>query len=104
MTFNRYASYNFQGNTWNVLGINYNGRLMIGGDYTWEWQVPLSMVRSSPRDSYINFSPNVERSTQIYIKARASNGCGCSNWYGEWFNVLYNGDNGNGRPPIEYIN
>ena len=88
MRFNRYQSYNFQNNRWNLLGVYYNGQLDID-KYTWEFQVPSSMVRHSPNQSYINFRPNVNSSTQIYIKARASNECGCSDWLGQSFNVVY---------------
>ncbi len=87
MNFNRYQSYNFQDSRWNLLGVYYNGLLDID-KYTWEFQVPSSMVRHSPSQSYINFRPNVNSSTQIYIKARASNECGCSDWLGQQFNVV----------------
>jgi hypothetical protein len=88
MVFNRYQSYNFQNNRWNLLGVYYNGLLDID-KYTWEFRVPSSMIRHSPNQSYINFRPNVNSSTQIYIKARASNECGCSDWLGQSFNVVY---------------
>lgn len=88
MQFNRLESTNFQSNQWNLLGIYYNGALDISR-YTWQWQVPSSAIRhTSPNHSYINFSPNVSQSTQIYIRARASNDCGYSNWYGKWFNII----------------
>ncbi len=88
MRFNRLESTNFQSNQWNILGAYYNGTLNISR-YTWQWQVPSSAIRhSSPNHSYINFSPNVNQNTRIFIRTRASNNCGYSNWYGKWFNVI----------------
>jgi hypothetical protein len=88
MRFNRVESTNFQSNQWNILAIYYNGLLNISR-YTWQWQVPSSAIRnSSPNHSYINFNPNVKRDTQIYIRARAANNCGYSDWYGKWFNIV----------------
>ena len=72
--------------------------------YTWEWLVPNSMTRhTSPQHSYINFRP-IHSSAQIYIRTRASNNCGCSDWKGQWFNVIYNNSTpcgGVNQPPCK---
>lgn len=91
MRFNRSASYNFLNDRWNILGVNYNGLIDFGQlGYIWEFQVPSSLVRHSPNNSYVHLRP-IARSnySRIYIKTRASNECGCSEWYGQWFNVRY---------------
>jgi hypothetical protein len=55
--------------------------------YTWEWIVPSSQViSSSPTHSYIHVSP-LGNPTSIYIKTRACNECGSSEWKGKWFIV-----------------
>ena len=55
--------------------------------YVWEWIVPSSQViSSSPSYSYIHVSP-LGNPTSIYIKTRACNECGPSEWKGKWFIV-----------------
>jgi hypothetical protein len=55
--------------------------------YTWEWIVPTSQViYHSPTYSYIHVSP-LGNPTSIYIKTRACNECGPSEWKGKWFIV-----------------
>lgn len=55
--------------------------------YVWEWIVPSSQViSSSPTYSYIHVSP-LGNPTSIYIKTRACNECGPSEWRGKWFTV-----------------
>ncbi len=55
--------------------------------YTWEWIVPSSQViYNSPTYSYIHVSP-LGNPTSIYIKTRACNECGPSEWKGKWFIV-----------------
>tara|TARA_B110000879_G_C11169858_1_gene513043 strand:- start:1544 stop:3469 length:1926 start_codon:yes stop_codon:yes gene_type:complete len=55
--------------------------------YVWEWIVPSSQVISSlPTYSYIHVSP-LGNPTSIYIKTRACNECGPSEWKGKWFIV-----------------
>ncbi len=101
MEFNESIYYNFQNQRWNILGINYKGLIMIDNmELTWEWRVPNSSIRhTSPYQSYINFRPNVTRNKYIYIRARASNKCGCSKWKGQWFKII-----GGHRPPCKGCN
>ncbi len=66
----------------------YNGVIDVGQvGYTWEWVVPSSQVRNHGNNiSYIHVSP-IGTPPSIYIKTRAKNECGCSNWKGNWFTV-----------------
>lgn len=55
--------------------------------YNWEWIVPSSQVRNHGDNiSYIHVSP-LGNPSSIYIKTRAGNECGCSDWKGKWFTV-----------------
>ncbi|MCF6296336.1 MAG: hypothetical protein L3J25_11695, partial [Flavobacteriaceae bacterium] len=73
---------------WTNITARYNGTIDVGQlGYAWEWVVPYSQVRYNGENiSYIHVSP-IGTPTSIYIKTRASNECGCSDWKGEWFTV-----------------
>lgn len=66
----------------------YNWLIDVGQfGHVWEWIVPSSQVISnSPSYSYIHVSP-LGNPTSIYIKTRACNECGPSEWKGKWFIV-----------------
>jgi len=108
ITFNRTSSYDFQNGRWNVLVAFYKNFGMSADNYTWEWRVPSSLVsHSDPYNSYINFKPRLEASSSIYIQTRACNDCGCSDWYGQWFNVVGSSgtpcDDSSGLPCRDYV-
>ncbi len=66
----------------------YNNLIDVGQlGYTWEWVVPSSQIQSnSPTYSYIHVSP-LTNATSVYIKVRACDDCGCSDWKGKWFTI-----------------
>ena len=74
--------------TFTNITARYNWLIDVGQlGYSWEWIVPSSQViYHSPTYSYIHVSP-LGNLTSIYIKTRACNECGPSEWRGKWFTV-----------------
>ncbi len=73
---------------WTNITAKYNSFIDVGQlGYTWEWIVPSHQIRYvGDNYSYIHVNPLVQMSS-VYIKVRACNECGDSDWYGQWFTV-----------------
>ncbi|MCI4669115.1 MAG: M43 family zinc metalloprotease [Bacteroidia bacterium] len=89
-------------NQFNTVTARYDGDIDGGVlGYVWEWVVPSSSIQSQGSSySYIKVKPNFTYNTSIYIKTRATNGCGTGQYKGKWFPVEYR--SGRGRGGIDY--
>ncbi len=82
------GSYDFSVGTWTKLKASYLSLIYVdSGEYnfTYEWQIPNSSVRSFTDTAFKDVNPNY--SGQLNIGVRAWNGCGCSDWKYQLFNV-----------------
>lgn len=88
ITLDSYNSLPILTDRWTNITARYNGLMDVGQfGYTWTWVVPSHQVRhNSPTYSYIHVNP-VTNLTSVYIKTKATNQCGCSDWKGEWFTI-----------------
>ena len=83
-----FKSYPIYTNRWTNITARYNGLIDVGQlGYTWEWIVPSHAIKhASATYSYLHVKPIV-MTPSVYIKTRARNECGCSDWKGKWFTV-----------------
>jgi hypothetical protein len=75
---------------WTNIRAKYNGLITLYTGhqrFKWDWVVPSHQYRqNSEYYSYILVNPLFDMPS-VYIKTRAKNECGCSDWKGKWFTV-----------------
>jgi hypothetical protein len=89
ITLNSFRSEPIMTDRWTNITAKYSGLITLFTNhqrFKWDWVVPSHHYRqNSPYYSYIHVKPIVTNMSSVYIKTRAKNECGCSDWKGKWF-------------------
>lgn len=104
ITVHKSGDFKLYNTSWSTISAKFDGNIDANQTYLWEWQVPSSNIKIPYSGSYyIQVNPIATSNTSIYIRTRACNSCGDSEWAGRWFEVIYSGS-GEGpklKGPIE---